>query len=138
MSGLPLTGSVFLDSGKTPDEWAEKMQARGYKITARTIREKANELNARGKLGDVYLITPEQIDIILMGVLPCHLKSANEATNGSSTVASNTTASPSQATTITEALDHLRKQERSNGVRPKRLTRSGVISLAKKQKGPHS
>lgn len=57
--------SDILSSGKTPEEWADIMSARGLPVSARTIRQKANRLGACHKLGRAMIITPEQLDQIL-------------------------------------------------------------------------
>lgn len=82
MTARATTGSKFLDHGKTPDEWAAILNARGIEVTSRTIREKANKLKERGKLGDATLILPEQLDNLFMEDLQCRSKSTSEETSG--------------------------------------------------------
>ena len=39
-----ITGSLILDAGRTPEEWAEYLANRGIKVQPDTIRKRANAL----------------------------------------------------------------------------------------------
>lgn len=137
MASAEPTGSKFIDQGKTPEEWAVLLKARGFDITPRTIKEKANRLKERGKLGDATLILPEQLDNMFMEDQQCRSKSTQEETNGGSKAGSNTTACQSLDTTD-KALVHLHKLAQQNGSKSRRIGKGVVTSLAKKQSGSRS
>ena len=126
------TGSRFLDHGKTPEEWAAILCERGFEVSSRTIKEKANKLKERGKLGDATLILPEQLDNMFMEDQQCHSKSIPEEANGGSKARANMTACQSPDTTE-NLLDHLQSKARSNGSKTKRTGKGVVTSLVKRR-----
>lgn len=129
---MTLVGSHILDTGKSPEEWADILAARGITISPRTLREKANALGACHKLGRAMIITPDQMDLILQGGTPCRSKSMPVVLPGGFGAGSNSTESRSPATTAA-ALAHLKKQAQGTGAGRKKSGRSGVISLATRQ-----
>lgn len=58
--------SKIFDLGRTPEEWSEKMRARGVDLSPRTLRSKAREHGQYFALGRTMLITPDQMDEILL------------------------------------------------------------------------
>ena len=130
MANRPALGSTVLDTGRTPEEWVALLAERGIVMSARTLREKANSLGARCKVGRVMLITPEHIDNIMMEGQKCRLRFIAGGKSGGSVVTLNTTA-PASPTTTAAALAHLQRQAQGNGLRSKRSGKSVVTSLAK-------
>ena len=130
-SHAPL-GSTILDTGKKPDEWVAELAKRGYQVSERTLREKANRLGACYRLGREMIIIPEQLDTILMEGQPCRSKPiAGVIPIGSGAVLSTT--EPRSQTTIDAVVEQLRKQVRGTGAAPKRIGKSVVTSLAKRR-----
>ena len=126
-----LTHSTILDTGHTPEEWAQIIAGRGMDISPRTIRERANALGACHKLGRAMIITPDQLDMILREGQPCRSKPMPEARLGGHGAGSNSTVVPLPATTGA-ARAHLMKQVQKTGQGPKKTGRSGVTLLATK------
>ena len=80
MGALPkkrLLGSEILDSGMTPAQWVKALADLEIIITERTLREIANRLEACFKLGNAMIITPQQMDQILMEGQKCRSKPSN-------------------------------------------------------------
>ena len=114
---------MILDTGKTPEEWADIMVQRGLPVSARTLRQKANSLGACHKLGRAMIITPEQLDQILAERKPeCRSNRTSGARHGGRAGGSNITAFQSPATTAA-ALERLRQQALGNGVARKKNDR---------------
>lgn len=93
MNGAPGSsfGSEILATGKTPDQWVEVLVSRGIRITERTLREKANRLGARFTIGNAMIITPSQLDRILMESQGCRSNPTNADRSTGSRAESNTT-----------------------------------------------
>ncbi len=128
----PPLGSVILDSGKRPGEWVEVLAERGYEVSERTLREKANRLGACYKLGREMIITPEQLDTIFMEGQPCRSKhTAGAIPIGSGAELSST--GPRSPNTTGKALEQLRKRAHGTGAGRKRTGKSVVTSLAKRR-----
>src|SRR3954447_18144437 len=56
--------SRFLTEGKTPEQIASDLHARGIDASPRMVREKARRLGAYGILGKAMVLLPEHIDRI--------------------------------------------------------------------------
>jgi len=132
MSLIPApTGSTILDAGKTPAHWVEVMAGRGIEISERTIRERASKLGACYGRGKAMIITPEQIDTILMEGQPCRLKSIAGGMSGGPKAMSNITAIASPNINAA-ALVHLQRQARGHSAAPKKIGKSVVTLLETK------
>ena len=59
----PLT--ALLDTARTPAQWAAILAQRGFDVSERTLRTRANQLGACHRLGRAMIITPDQLDLIL-------------------------------------------------------------------------
>ena len=64
------------DEGKTPDEWVAWFAERGIRVSVRRLRETAIAKGACKKLGNVVLITPDQLDQIFEQPKPAERKQA--------------------------------------------------------------
>lgn len=54
----------ILKEGKTPEEWVEAFDARGVKVSPRTLRRTARETGQCYALGGAVMLLPEHIDAI--------------------------------------------------------------------------
>jgi len=97
---LPKHTSIsVLDTGKSPAEWVEILGTKGITISERFLRDKANKLGARTKLGRIMLITPEHMTMILEDGNKCPSPRISALVNGGPKAGSSTKAKPSPATT---------------------------------------
>ena len=112
------TGCRTLDEARSPSEWIELLSQRGIVISERTLREKANRLGARHKIGRAMLITPAQMEFILGAEegenARCHSNATSAARPGGSGAGSNTRAPRSHPTTAA-ALAHLTNKVQGRG-----------------------
>lgn len=125
------TGSTILDRGRPPEEWVAELAQRGFDVSERALRERANKLGACHRLGRAMLITPAQMDIILGDTRTCRSNPTKEGRSGGPKAASNISAPRSRDTTDA-ALERLKLLARGNGAEPKRNAKSGGTSSAKK------
>lgn len=50
---------------RTPEDWCNLLRARGFRLSARTIRQKAREHGAYYAMGRAMLLLPEHVEAIL-------------------------------------------------------------------------
>ncbi|GAA4227427.1 hypothetical protein GCM10022290_36410 [Sagittula marina] len=56
--------------GKTPENWAKQLLEHGVRVSPRLIRTKARETGNYYQLGNLMLLSPEQIEALLMAGRP--------------------------------------------------------------------
>jgi hypothetical protein len=117
----PPTSNVptMLDTGKSPLEWVDILADRGIQISERTLREKANKLGARIKLGRNMLITVGHMETILKDDSKCRSNRTSVKANGGPRGVSNTTVNQSLAFND-PVLEHLQKLAHGNGATKKK------------------
>lgn len=125
------TGSNIIDRGRPPEEWVAELAQRGFEVSERTLRERANKLGACHRLGRAMLITPAHMDMILGENRKCHSSRTPVERSGGPRAASNTSASRSQTTTDA-ALERLKLLARGSGAAPKKSGKSAGTSSATK------
>jgi hypothetical protein len=120
-SFIPLNPTVphVIEHGKQPSEWVELLAEKGITISERSLREKANKLGARIKLGRTMLITVGHMELILKEGEKCRSNRTSEAPNGGRKVESRTKAGPSQTTTR-KALELYQSKVRGSGAGKKK------------------
>lgn len=124
-----------LDTGKSPADWVEILADKGIVISERNLRERANRIGARIKLGRNMLITVGHMELILKEN-QCHSSRTSAKTNGGLKVVSNTTASLSQRSND-PVRERLQKQAHGNGAMKRRSASVASTSTAQKQKTSH-
>ncbi|MBB3987981.1 hypothetical protein GGQ68_004335 [Sagittula marina] len=62
--------SELLMEGKTPENWAKQLLEHGVRVSPRLIRTKARETGNYYQLGNLMLLSPEQIEALLMAGRP--------------------------------------------------------------------
>lgn len=107
-------GLPSIESGKQPSEWVEILAKRGITISERTLREKANRLGARIKLGRTMLITLGHMETILKEGEKCRSNRISGEPSGGPKEGSTTKASLSRNTTNAR-LAHLQSKVRGTG-----------------------
>lgn len=126
-------GSSLLDSGKTPAEWVVILAERNIDISERTLREKANKLGHRIKLGRHMLITAEHMDMILKDGEKCRSNRTSDPENGGPRAESSSKAKPSLDTT-SAARELYQSKLRGSGAPTKKPGKGGSTSSAQKPK----
>jgi hypothetical protein len=58
--------SELLQEGKTPENWAMHLREHGVKVSPRLIRTKARATGNYYQLGNLMLLSPIQIEALLM------------------------------------------------------------------------
>ncbi len=56
----------LLMEGKTPENWAKQLLEHGVRVSPRLIRTRARETGNYYQLGNLMLLSPEQIEALLM------------------------------------------------------------------------
>lgn len=134
--GTMTTGCPTLDEARPPAEWCELLAARNIVISERTLRERANRLGQRIKIGRAMLITPAQMEAILQAgqgeEKPCRSNSTAAGTPSGFAAASNTRAARSPNTTAA-AREHLMKAARARGCATRKPAGSVVTFSATKR-----
>lgn len=58
--------SKILEMGRTPDEWSKRLELRGFQLSPRVLRSRAKAHGQFFSLGSGMIITPDQMDEILL------------------------------------------------------------------------
>lgn len=127
MTKPELTGSVILDTAKSPHDWIIILNDRGITYTERALRETANRLGARIKLGRNMLLLPSHIDQILEDAQKCRSNRTPGQENGGPKAGSSTKAKRSPATTDA-ARKLLQSKLPGSGAGTKKSANDGSIS----------
>ena len=115
MTALP----KVLETGKTPEQWAEVFADQGIKVSPRTIREEARRLAAYCKIGNAMLLKPEHIDRIFEAAA-CRLNTTDGEANGGYVAALMETTSTS--TEASELLTKRLRKQKSASTKGKRAS----------------
>lgn len=121
-----------LDTGKSPADWVEILADKGIVISERNLRERANRIGARIKLGRNMLITLGHMELILKDN-QCHSSRTSVKANGGPKAVSNITDSPSRASND-PALERALKLAHGNGATKKRSGSVGSTSTGQKRR----
>lgn len=130
---LTMPALASLDSGKTPAEWVELLAQKGIVLSERSLREMANTLKARVKIGRTMLITPEHMETILKDGEKCRLPHTSAVKNGGPRVVSNTKAPLSHPTT-NAARELLQSKLHTNGAGTRKSANDDCTSSVRKRK----
>lgn len=132
ISPLVTPALASLDTGRSPADWIEVLAAKGIVLSERSLREMANTLKARTKIGRTMLITPEHMETILRDGEGCRLNHTSVTKNGGRKAVSTTKAKPSPATTAA-ARELLQSKLHTNGVGTKKIANDDSTSSAQRQ-----
>lgn len=58
--------SEFLEQSQTPEAWSESLGEHGVHVSPRLIRSKAHKTGQFYKIGRLMLLTPAQIEALIM------------------------------------------------------------------------
>jgi hypothetical protein len=122
-----------LDNGKSPEAWVEILTQKGIAISERMIRERANKIGARIKLGRNMLITDEHMELILEEAGKCRSRRISVQANGGLKAGSTISVDPSPTTT-SAAREHLQSKLRGTGVAAKKNNKSDSTLSGRKRK----